>query len=82
MEVVNVAEAKAHLSQLIEDVLSGKEVVIGKRNQPLVCLKPFVHPAAAGKRKGGQLAGKIWVSDDFDSPEVNKEIEKLFYGEE
>ncbi len=34
-----------------------------------------------GKRKHilGSSIGKIWISDDFDSPETNKEIEDQFY---
>lgn len=78
MEVVNIAEAKAQLSHLIEEVLNGKEIVIGRRNKPLVTLKPFELPQAAlPKRKGGQLKGKIWVADDFDAPDP--EIESWFY---
>lgn len=77
MEIVNIAEAKAQLSHLIEEVLAGKEIVIGKRNKPLVSLKPFAMPPAPQKRKGGQLKGKIWVSDDFDAPDP--EIESWFY---
>ncbi len=75
MEIINVAEAKAHLSQIIEDVLNGKEIALGKRNKPLVTLKPFVLPEST-LRKGGQWEGQIWMSDDFDAQDA--EIERLF----
>lgn len=76
MHIVNIAEAKAHLSQIIDEVMNGKEVVIGRRNKPLVSLKPFA-PEQNKKRKGGQWKGKVWISPDFDA--VDKEIESLFY---
>lgn len=75
MEIVNIAEAKAHLSQLIDDVLAGKEVIIGRRNKPLVSLKPVIDTTQPF-RKGGQLAGKIWMSPDFNDPDP--EIESMF----
>ena len=77
MEVVNIAEAKAQLSHLIEEALSGKEIIIGRRNKPLVSLRPFEMPKAPQKRKGGQWAGQVWISDNFDSPDP--EIESWFY---
>ncbi|MBX3498597.1 MAG: hypothetical protein KF889_04075 [Alphaproteobacteria bacterium] len=30
-------------------------------------------------RKLGLLRGNIWMADDWDSPETNAEIERLFY---
>ncbi len=36
MNVINIAEAKTHLSKLIELALKGEEVIIGKRNTPLM----------------------------------------------
>jgi len=65
MNIVNIAEAKSHLSKLIEMALSGKEVIIGKRNIPLVKLSVII-PQGDGKRKGGQLKGKIKIDEDFD----------------
>lgn len=41
MEIINIGEAKAHLSKLLEMALSGKEVIIGRRNHPLVRLIPL-----------------------------------------
>ena len=31
------------------------------------------------KRKPGTMKGKIWLSDDWDSAEVNEEIARDFY---
>lgn len=73
--VVNIHEAKTHFSKLIERVRAGEEVVIAKAGKPVAKLVPVEEP---GPRVPGALKGKIWLADDWDSPEVNKEIEKLF----
>lgn len=77
MEIINIAQAKSHLSKLIEMALKGKEVVIGKRNVPLVKLL-VINPIQKEKRKGGQLKGKIHIMDDFDI--LPDELKKSFDG--
>jgi prevent-host-death family protein len=63
---VNVAEAKAQLSRLIEAALEGEEVVIAKRDVPLVRLSP-VRQRATKTRLGGRR-GRGWIAADFDAP--------------
>ena len=41
MRTVSVTEAKAHLSELLNQVEAGEEVVITRRGQPLARLKGF-----------------------------------------
>lgn len=77
MEIINIAEAKAHLSKLIEMAMKGKEVIIGKRNHPLVRLIPLKKHNLK-KRKGGYLKGEIHMAPDFDH--LPKEIEEAFNG--
>ena len=66
MTVVNIHQAKTHLSRLIEEVAAGKELVIGKAGKPLAKLVPIkpLKPV----RKPGFLKGKIRISRDFDQP--------------
>jgi len=74
---VNIHYAKTHLSELIEQAENGEEVILARNGKPAVRLVP-----ASSKKSGtllGALKGKIWISDDFNSPETNKEIEDLFY---
>lgn len=52
--IVNVSDAKANLSKLIDMVYHGEEVIIAKNNLPLVDL--VVHKPK-GKRKLGILSG-------------------------
>lgn len=74
--IVNVSEAKAQLSKLIDKAYHGEKVVIAKNNLPLVEL---VRHEPRGKRKLGLLAGQLHVPDDF--LEEDKEINEMFYGE-
>ena len=64
--VVNVHEAKTHLSRLLEEVAAGAEVVIAKAGKPVARLVPIV-PVTRPKSLG-LLRGRITVPDDFDAP--------------
>jgi prevent-host-death family protein len=72
---VNIHEAKTHFSKLVERARAGEEIVIAKAGKPVAKLGPVEDEEP---RVPGALKGKIWLADDWDSPEVNKEIEKLF----
>ncbi|WP_031387516.1 type II toxin-antitoxin system Phd/YefM family antitoxin [Desulfonatronum thiodismutans] len=74
--IVNVSEAKANLSKLIDMAYHGEEVIIAKNNLPLVELQ--LHKPKE-KRKLGLLAGKIHIPDDF--LEEDEEINAMFHGE-
>lgn len=61
---VNVYEAKTHLSQLLEEVEAGDEVVIARNGRPVARLVPLQRTRR--KRVPGSLKGKVWIADDFD----------------
>lgn len=64
---VNIHEAKTRLSQLIQCVLDGEEVIIARNNQPVVRLEAIIRTPA--KRKLGSLRGLVEsIADDFDAP--------------
>ena len=44
MRTVSVAEAKAHLSELLNQVEAGEEIVITRRGQPVARLAPEKKP--------------------------------------
>ena len=75
---VNIHEAKTHLSKLLERAASGEEIVIARAGKPVARLVPVAENPEP--RPLGLLKGQIWLADDWDSPETNKEIEDLFYG--
>lgn len=62
--IVNMHEAKTHLSRLVDRAAAGEEIVIGRAGRPLVRLVPYA--AEARPRKPGALKGKLFVADDFD----------------
>ncbi len=74
---VNIHHAKTHLSKLIAQAENGEEVIIARNGKPVVKLVPVA--SKPKRRLLGSAKGKIWISEDFDSPETNKEIEDLFY---
>lgn len=66
MRQVNVHDAKAQLSELIERALEGEEIVIARRNRPAVRLVPVAE--ARPRRKLGSARGLVEISPDFDEP--------------
>ncbi len=46
MTIHNVADAKAHLSQLLDAALKGEDVIVARAGKPLVRLVPLTTPAA------------------------------------
>lgn len=63
--LVNVHEAKTHLSRLLERVASGEEVTIAKAGKPVAKLVP-AH--AVERRRLGVDEGRVMVPDDFNQP--------------
>lgn len=80
MQIVNIHEAKTHLSRLIEKAARGEAFVIAKAGKPLVKVTALDSPAAGQGRRLGFLAGQISVPDDFDQM-GSAEIEQQFRGE-
>jgi prevent-host-death family protein len=72
--ITNIHEAKSRLSQLIELAESGEEVIIARAGKPVVKIVPYKEKKA--DRKGGQLAGKIQIAEDFD--QLPEDIAKAF----
>jgi prevent-host-death family protein len=79
MHIANISEAKATLSKLIEQVLNGQEVIIGKAGKPVAKLVPYTQDTSPRKLGAGQWKGKIWMADDFD--DLPDDVLKLFTGE-
>ena len=76
--MLNIDQAKTHLSRLIEEVMEGGTVVVAKAGKPMVQLVPVA--AAGGARPLGLLAGPAKESADCWSPD--QKVEQRFYGEE
>ncbi len=79
MQITNISEAKASLSKLIEKVLKGDEVIIGKAGKPVAKLVPYDLESTPRKLGVGHWKGQIWMADDFD--DLPEDILQLFTGE-
>ena len=72
-DVVNLHEAKTHLSRLIKRVEKGEQVIIARAGTPVARLVPLDFPSKP--RIPGQDAGQIRISDDFDAELPEEELE-------
>ena len=62
---VGVHEAKTHLSQLLDDVAGGQEVLITRRGEPAALLVPT---GTGATRAFGIDRGRFVTPEDFDVP--------------
>jgi prevent-host-death family protein len=76
MKIVNISEAKANLSKLVNLAFHGEKIVIAKNNLPIADL---IAHKPEGKRKLGLLAGKFTVPDNILDEDA--EINAMFYGD-
>lgn len=77
--IVNVHEAKTHLSRIIEQVLTnGEPVTIARAGKPVVIVS--AHPdSRPSQRKLGILRGKVQLPENLDAHHA--EIQKMFEGD-
>ncbi|MER8373876.1 type II toxin-antitoxin system prevent-host-death family antitoxin [Mesorhizobium sp. M1409] len=77
MQTVNIHNAKANLSRLVDQAAKGEPFIIAKAGKPLVKVVPIDQPASAQARRIGFMAGQLSVPDDFDRM-GDGEVEQLF----
>lgn len=68
-KVVNVHEAKTHLSRLLDEAHAGREIILAKAGRPYARLVPL----ADQKRELGFVQGR--VTDAFFEPLPEAELE-------
>ncbi len=79
MKIINIHEAKTHLSRLVEEAAKGDSFIIAKSGRPVALVSAFQEPEKAVVRRLGFLSGHISVPADFD--EMGRtHIEDLFNG--
>lgn len=78
--IVNMHEAKTHLSKYVEKALAGEEVILARAGEPVVALVPLA--SLAGEKRNnvilGVMEGAFEVPDDFDEP-LPDEVLNEFY---
>ena len=69
--MVNIHQAKTHLSRLLSEVEAAQEIVIARDGKPVARLVSY---ARGGKRRFGALAGRMAVDDTFFNPLPEAEL--------
>ena len=64
---INVAEAKAHLPDLIERAAQGEQIILARNGKPRAMLGPLP-PDPQGLRVPGKGRGRFRVKRGFDVP--------------
>ena len=77
-DIVNLYDAKTHLSALIERAAAGEEIVIAKAGRPKAKLIPY-RPADE-PRKPAHALGLMFIAEDFDM--AMPDLDAAFEGEE
>ncbi len=80
MRVVNIHQAKTHLSRLVRAVVEGEPFIIARAGKPVAKVVPL-EPPGPRKSRIGFIKGEIRIPDDFDRLAAD-EIEALFHGDE
>ena len=62
--VVTLSNAKARFSEIVEKAVNGDEFIVTRMGKPVVRISRFV--TSGERRKLGDLAGQIRISEDFD----------------
>ena len=68
MTSVTIEEAKAKLSELIEHLNTGEEIVITKNSHPVARLIPTARPTQKTRRLGTLRGTVTYMAPDFDAP--------------
>ena len=63
-KIVNLYDAKTHLSQLVDRATQGEEIVIANAGKPKVKLAPYRE--AAARCEPANLLGITFIAEDFE----------------
>ncbi len=77
MDVVNIHQAKTHLSRLVERAAKGESFIIAKAGKAMVKVVPIDAPDRSKVRRIGFMSGAFEVPEDFDRM-GEEEIASLF----
>ena len=85
MRTINIHEAKTHLSKLVEQAAAGDSFIIAKAGKPMVRVTCIDETSSQPKKLLlGSMKGLYKLPDNFEEidRELDKEIERLFLGED
>lgn len=67
MKIVNIHEAKTHLSRLIEAAVNGEPFIIARAGKPMVKVEALGASVPVAPDRLGFLASEFTIPDDFDT---------------
>jgi prevent-host-death family protein len=73
---INIADAKARLSELVERAAGGEEIILARNGEPQARLVPL---EPRKKRMPGRGAGEWKLAPDFDAP-LPSDVQASFEG--
>ena len=76
MKIVNMHDAKTHLSKLVDAATKGEAFVIAKAGKPMVRVSPL---GETSPKRLGFMAEGVTVPADFDDM-VSEDLEAMFSG--
>lgn len=76
MIMVNIADAKAKLSEYIEAVSKGESVVICRHNRPVAELRPVEPARIAPRDLTPMFPGETFMTDAFFEPMSEEELQE------
>jgi prevent-host-death family protein len=71
---LDLADAKARLEELVARASAGEETVLSSNGKPVVKIIPASENPRA--RAFGMFEGRVWMSDDFQSPLTDEELKE------
>ena len=74
MIMVNIAEAKAKLSEFVEAVGRGEQVIICKHNRPVAELRAIAATRTAPRDLSPMFPGEVFMTDAFFEPMTAAEL--------
>ena len=77
-KIVNLYDAKTHLSKLVDEAAAGSEIIIAKAGTAKARLMPL--EKRKRDRKPGGWEGRVRIADDFDD-ELPADVLAGFLGE-
>ena len=78
MIILNIHEAKTHLSRHLDALQRGEPIILCKRNRPIAEIRPLPAPETE-PRPIGLAKGEFTVPPSFFDP-LPEEVEKSFMG--
>ena len=78
MLMVNIAEAKAKLSEYLEAVARGEQVIICNRNQPVAELRAIEPQQTKPRDLSPMFPGSTFMTDAFFEPMSEAELEDWY----